>query len=320
MSGLTSLCWTARTQDLRFLLGEFCLFTSRVPALVLEEHFTRLPPNPPPGLPPPGRFPAGVEALVIPSQPAATRLPRISLLTGGVRYVPLAFCHRYIEIDGTFDGYLERLPGKARHEMLRKVRRFTAVSGDPIRWREFRRPEEMEEYHRMALAVSRKTYQDRMLDAGLPAGPGFLQELRSLANGGKVRGYLLYGGRQAVAYGYCRGRGDVLLYMRTGYDPAVREQSPGVVLLYLILQSLFRERRFRLLDLGSGEAPWKQAYATASRPCASIYYFRRNPGNMALVGLHWALTGLSDTVARLLARTGLKARVKKMFRYADWSR
>jgi CelD/BcsL family acetyltransferase involved in cellulose biosynthesis len=42
-----------------------------------------------------------------------------------------------------------------------------------------------------------------------------------------------------------------------GHDPAFGQFSPGTVLLFLILERLFAERRFRVFDFGGMAAEYK---------------------------------------------------------------
>lgn len=306
--------WVPATQGLRYTLGEKSLFTKEFPSLRLDRHFTELIAEQGAAEPPAKRFSPEVEVIAIHSLPVDQDLPRFTRLAHSYRYVPEHFRHYYIEANGAFEDYLKGLDPKSRHEMARKVRRFASLSENKLCCREFRRPEEIEEYHALALAVSRKTYQTQLLDAGMPEGEEFRRELLDWAAAGLVRGYILFHNSEPIAYGFCRGLRETLLYVHTGYDPGFSSLSPGIVLLNCILERFFAEHRFRRLDFGGGNAQWKRSYATASARCAVVFYFRPTLRNLGLIGLHRAMAAFSGAAAALLARFRLKNRVKGWFR------
>src|SRR5439155_2345862 len=123
-----------------------------------------------------------------------------------------------------FDDYMARFSAKSRSTLRRKVRRFTAAPG--ARLREYRAPQEMDEFFRLARALSRKTYQEALYDKGLPASDGFRQRLLAMAGEDGVRGYILFLHDRPIAYLYCPAHDGVLLYENLGYDPEAAALSP----------------------------------------------------------------------------------------------
>jgi hypothetical protein len=180
---LSPAWWIPGTQGLRFTLGEFCLFRKTFPCLRLDRHFTELTAAADAACPPVKRFSPEVEVIMVHSLPVETDLPRFTRMKSCYRYVPEHFRHYYIEAPGSLEDYLKGLDAKSRHELARKVRRFASLANSGASWREFRGPEEMDEYYRLALEVSRKTYQTRLLDAGMPEGESISG---SLKNGQKI--------------------------------------------------------------------------------------------------------------------------------------
>ncbi len=305
--------WIARSAELRFAFGEFTYHHSRFPALTLDLHNSEITADFEAGLPT-RHLSRGTEALYLPSAPAAADFPKISLTRDYIRYVPEQFNHHWIEYSGTFEKYLKDLRSKARHEILRKMRRFKQRFGEQQSFQEFRHPEEMQTYHSLALEVSRKTYQDRILQVGMPDDAGFADTLTDYASTDRIRGYLLLDGEHPIAYAYCCAREPILFYVHTGYDPRYREWSPGLVMLYHILERFFSEGRFRVLDFGSGESQWKEYYSNTTARCARVYYFRKTLRNLSIVLAHRMATAASDSVVGMIDAIGLKQKVKRFFR------
>jgi CelD/BcsL family acetyltransferase involved in cellulose biosynthesis len=169
-------------------------------------------------------------------------------------------------------------------------------------------------FYRLACSVSRKTYQHRLLDAGLPPTAAFEAELLIQARRDAMRGYLLFYRGEAIAYAYGTAGSDCLRFRYIGYDPAYSDLSPGIVLLGEALRSAIDERRFAIIDFGSGAARYKRDFATGSLCSATVFLFRPKLRSLALVLAHHLCTAASDSCVMLLSAFGVKARIKRYFR------
>ena len=310
----TAETWVEDTHHFTFRLGEFGLFTKHFPALVLDTHHTKLTTDLDNPRPPIERLSPQLEAIVIPWHPVEKDLPLLTKSATAIRYVPAHYNDFCVEITGTHSDYLQRLSKKHRHELARKVKKFRKFAGDRLTFREYRRSDEMEEFHTLALSVSERTYQERLLQVGLPKDDEFRRETEKLAASDAIRAYILSFEDRPIAYAFCCAKQDALIYETTGYDPDFRQWSPGLVLLAFMLENLFTEGRFSLLDFGGGDAQWKRSYGNIQTRCADIYYFRPTMRNRFLIYSYVATCFLSDTAVRALDSLGLKQRLKKFFR------
>lgn len=306
--------WVPGRLPLRYVVGGVCVFAKKFPSLVLDKHHTELLASSAGLSLPVGWFSSGVQVLVVQSHPVQPGMPRLRRLEDRLTYIPESFVHHVTELEPSFPAYLAKLSAKARHEMLRKVRKFSSANEGAIQCREFRLGSEMAEFQQLALEVSKKTYQEQLLDAGLPDTLEHQQEIERLAEEDMVRGYVLFFGEQPIAYGYCSAQRNVLLYHHTGYDPAYREWSPGIVLLHEMFARLHAEGRFKMLDFGSGNAQWKEWYGTRHTHCAAIYTFRPTWRNQVFVVLHLGLNSWSERAGKWFEKLGIKQRIKRFLR------
>lgn len=222
-----------------------------------------------------------------------------------------------VEIEGSFDDYLKRRSPKSRQNLKRSVKRF--IERSPEALTVATSPEDMVAFHREAVAISRQTYQTQLLGAGLPDSPAFLQSMQTKAARGEARGYLLRDQGQAIAFAWCAARGDTLVYEVIGYRPEHAEQSPGTVLLYLILEDLFALGRYPLLDFGPGHAFYKESFATRFTDFADAYLLRANAAHHLRLALHWRVERFSEAVGAWLERWGVKKRIRLAMRaVAGW--
>jgi len=104
---------------------------------------------------------------------------------------------------------------------------------------------------------------------------------------------------KAIAYAFCRIDSEVITYSNIGYDPRFARYSPGIVLLFLILEQLFAARRFWLFDLGGGGWGYKALFATGSVDYVKMIWFPITIPNIGLVLAHYFVTGAWRMGARV---------------------
>jgi hypothetical protein len=305
--------WEAVPFELSYRLGEITFFRKRFRGLALSEHFFDLGDDPDKPRPPFESFAAGIQVIVTRSHPVRDTLPVLAAREGALRYVPARYTRFHTDLSGDFDRYLKKFSAKTRNTLRRKVRRFLEA-GDGCEMRTYKRPEEMEEFHGFARQVSALSYQERLLDAGIPMGKQYVAELIRLAATDSVRGYVLFLHRKPIAYLCCPAINGVLLYRYLGYDPMHADLSPGAVLQYLAFESLFPERRFRAFDFTEGQGEHKRFFGTHATDCATICYFRSSFSAHFWIGLHRFFNYTSSAIAALLDKIGVKAKLKRIIR------
>lgn len=308
--GLTKTRWDLATPPLRFSLGEKTVWTWRPRMVVRDfdeaEQAARSEPDP-------DALPAGAAGVICRGAPPGQYPPGINRHGRYLCYVPRVEKLYFVSIQGSFEEYLGRFSAKRRHNLKRSVRWFFEHSnGVPMTVA--RSPEEIEEFHRRAVAISRHTYQEKLLSAGMPADSEFLAGMKSAAVQGVARGYLLWCEGRPVAFAWCSGRGDRLNYGIIGYLPDYARMSPGTALLYLILEDLFREKRFRVFDFGVGEGWYKESFATGCEEFVNALLFLPTWRNQLLLRLHVMTEALNSAAGAFLERHGLKKPVKWLMR------
>jgi hypothetical protein len=308
--------WEPVTASLSYRLGEISLWDKRFSGFANREHFTSVetyPRYPDPSF----EFEPQPDFVLYPTYPVASA-PEVLASSGSwIIYTPYTFRNHYIDLKriGGFDAYLAGFSSKSRWTLHKKIKRFAEASGGQISWREFTRPGEMAEFCLLAREVSRKTYQERLLSTGLPSSADFVARATALAGFKGVLGFILLLDSRPVAYMCCFCVDGIVTYDYLGYDPAFQPLSPGSVLQYLTLQSLFDcHKDVRIFDFTGGEAPQKSFFGRENRLCARSYFFRRTLINIALVGLHYRLDRFVESAGYLFDRCGIKQPLKKLIR------
>lgn len=229
-------------------------------------------------------------------------------------YIPAQYQHCYIDFDMSFADYQKKFSSKTRSTINRKIRKFREHCGGELEWKVYTAPGEMREFFAHARAISVLTYQERLLDAGIPGDEAFIAHAESLAAQNQVRAYILFDNDRPVSYLYCPIRDGVLIYAYLGYDPEYMHLSVGTVLQWLAVEHMFNEGGYRYFDFTEGQADHKRLFATHQRQCANVFLLRDTLRNRLLVRAHMLANGASERIGKCLDELGLKARLKRILR------
>lgn len=308
--------WQCRAVPLKFQLSDWTLFSVPLRVQVREEKpFDETPPVGAP-TPPIDELIEGSQGFLIRGLPVTGELPLISRTGSYLCYTPLQYQHCYINLSLSFQDYQKKFSSKTRSTINRKIRKYSEHCGGTIPWKSYKMPGEMREFIRLARAVSKLTYQERLLDAGIPDSEDFIREAELLAAEQRVRAYILFDGERPVSYLYCPVHDGILIYSYLGYDPEYMQMSVGTVLQWLALEQLFNEARFRGLDFTEGQSEHKRLFATHQRQCANVFLVKSTFRNRMIIYGHLFMNGFSQWLGATLDRLGVKARVKRFLRFA----
>jgi hypothetical protein len=298
---------------LKYLLGELLLWEWR-PRLAIREPEQLAPENwPEPAERLFASLPSEADGLLCRSVRPERFPVGVSRYGEFLLYVPQRDRLYFVEIRGSFDDYLKKFSAKSRHNLTRSVRKFLEQSGANA-FEVSTEPGSMRRFFDEAVAISRQTYQTRLLHSGLPETDEFYRGMVEAATQGQARAYLLGDQGRPIAFAWCRGRGSRLTYEVIGYLPESAPLSPGTVLLFLIVRDLFESGTHKLLDFGQGEAFYKSQFSTGYVDFCDAYLLRRNARNSVLVWLHYSLDRFSSWLGRVLEKAGLKKRVRMLLR------
>lgn len=219
----------------------------------------------------------------------------------------------YIDMSGTYQDYLARFSAKTRSTFRRKSRKLAKEAGE-YTISEHRTPQQIRQFLDAALPLSARTYQARLLDAGLPDSLDARRTMLDAAEDGRMRCYLLTIDARPIAYLSLPIAGRTLVYAHLGYDPEFARLSPGTVLQLEALERLFAEQRFAYFDFTEGEGAHKAMFGTSHAECSSFVLLDPTLANRALLGARSTFDGAISTAKVLAERAGAIARVRSALR------
>jgi CelD/BcsL family acetyltransferase involved in cellulose biosynthesis len=135
-----------------------------------------------------------------------------------------------IALDGSWDGYLERLDKKQRHELRRKMR--LAYADEDLRWRVVQPSEDLGAHLETFTRLMAQSSQDKAEFLTNPQHVAFFNAVMPamMANGWLQLAFLDTQGEPIAAYLNFVYGGRVMVY-NSGLNPAHAPLSPGIVLL-----------------------------------------------------------------------------------------
>lgn len=254
--------------------------------------------------------PDGLRVLSAPTGSLAAIAARYPGFVAGGRQ---DYRRHYIDMSTGFEAYLARFSGKTRSTLRRKARKLAEECGG-YTVTEHRSPDEIEAFLAAALPLSARTYQARLLDAGLPDTPAARRAMLEAAEDDRMRAFLLHAGGQPLAYLSLPVVGSTLVYAHLGYDPGWARLSVGTVLQMDALERLFDEARYRWFDFTEGEGAHKAMFGTDCAACSSFVLLRPTLANRALLGARRAFDSGVAQAKALAERSGALAGIRARLR------
>jgi len=193
--------WEEQRYALRFQLSDLTLARIELPILAhacsLDEIRSGVRPERPPSLP------SSCRGFLIRSSPGNGSERTVERQGDYVVYTMDSYERCFLAFDGTFADYQSKFSSKTRNSLNRKLRKFQQANDGVLRIGRYATPDELLQFHAHARRLSAQTYQERLLDAGLPADDEFVANMRSAAARNAVRAFLLFLRDRPVAYLYC---------------------------------------------------------------------------------------------------------------------
>jgi hypothetical protein len=223
--------------------------------------------------------------------------------------------HQFLNLPGTYDEYLAQLGGRSRQSVQYSERKLERDMAGQVRCECFETAAQVDRFIADAAAISRKTYQWRLLGLGLRAADELKGQLSHAANAGWLRSYILYCNDTPVSFMLGNQYRGCYYYLDVGYDPEFARWSVGTVLQLKVLKDLYsRGTRPTRFDFSTGFGEHKARFSNASRSEAHVLLLPRTPGNRVWAGTYVGLERGSRKLVAFLDRIGVKKRVKRLVR------
>jgi CelD/BcsL family acetyltransferase involved in cellulose biosynthesis len=201
-----------------------------------------------------------------------------------------------VRLEGSFETYMRKRSPKLRVNVERAFR--TLAGSGSVELKCYREPADVDRLFADASQVRRRSWQFEALGAlkkdGLQSSHDSLAEL---ARRELLRGYVLYAGGTPCAFVVGYQFQGVFFYSVVGYDADFARHSPGIALLYLMLEDLHAHDRPRMVSFGRGDDDYKRRFGTTEREVGTHLFFRPTLRNRMRVRNHHLFVQARNLVA-----------------------
>ena len=256
------------------------------------------------------------DGYLVTSLPEAQRDALAGVAGGMIAFVRQRYTRRYADLTIGFDAYLAQLSGNTRSAIKRKAKKVAQASGGQLDVRRYTTPEQLAEFQGIARRLALGTYQERLMGAGLPDSPDFIQRMFAMAADGDVRAWLLFVGGEPAAYLYCPIHRGTAIYEFVGHDPRFNDLSVGAVLQVEALRDLAADPGVARFDFTEGDGQHKRQFATGGVECCDLLLLRRTVANRAALAALGGFDGSMALAKSAVAKFGLQGVAKKVRRAA----
>jgi CelD/BcsL family acetyltransferase involved in cellulose biosynthesis len=200
----------------------------------------------------------------------------------------------YVAMEGNFETYMAGNFGKNRRRGIQqKVRQLSARPG--YRIRDFKQPDEVQQGLDLAFAVSRASWKGKLGTdmAGEEARRSFYTDItRRLAERGQVRIWISFLDETPLALHYDLVDSDTAYLIVNDFSDEHQAVSPGTVLLYQVIERMYREKlgRFQFSgDIYDYKSKWASGFhrhvtleVFHNRPYSRLLWWTKNTALPAL--------------------------------------
>ncbi|MBT7064848.1 MAG: GNAT family N-acetyltransferase [Verrucomicrobia bacterium] len=189
----------------------------------------------------------------VPEGPRVEALQSCSTAKGVTCYALFrALPHYRLALPEQLEACLGLRSGKSLRRLESKGRALERALGGTLRLVEIKNEQQVAAYADRIQTLMGATWQARLLGHTL-----HVSDMVDAATRGILRSFMLMADETPIAFALCYQGCGTLMYEQPGFDPRYRKYSPGALLLYRMIEAVYRQDPPRYIDYGEGEARYK---------------------------------------------------------------
>ena len=216
--------------------------------------------------------------------------------------------YRYhcIRMPASFPEYLQQFSRKERQNMVRETNQLRAAGRGALELTRVTQSKDVPEFLANATRIAACSWQKILLGRPVNEPGARLEFLTGMAESNMLRAYCLHCGGAPCSYVIGFQINGVFHFHETAYDENWKaKNSPGKVLVYLLLQDLFAEERPTTVFFGYMDAWYKRYFGNSGGEEEELLLLRNSPSNRLKSSAHDFYRGLGSRTRRLRVFLGL---------------
>lgn len=225
--------------------------------------------------------------------------------------------HWAIKLPKTWDEYNASLGSEQRRQFRQREKKLVAATNGPVDFQRYNGIDDLPDFIKALEHVTKLSWQGRKLGQQIEVGSPGAKRIEEFARNGWLRGYLLRTTterRDVLAFGLGFQTDGVYYYDTIGYDPQWASYSPGNLVLYKLVEDLYKHDPATTVDLGGGDNLYKRIFGNESYDEQHVFLFRRSAYTGVARATHGAFAKASTVGREALQKTGLLERARKVMR------
>ncbi len=214
-----------------------------------------------------------------------------------------------LKMPKSWDDYRSSLSGGTRRGWGRRTRNLEREFDGKLEIKCYRDTESADELASHIDSVWRRSWHYEPTRSHV-YDPSFLA---AMAENGWLRGYVLFGRGEPIAFGLGFQYRGTFVYQATGYDAKLAAHSPGHALNWLLIQDMFSSDPPDLLDFGFGHNQYKASLCNQTSEWVELWSPLTHRGRAACT-ITWLIDVGVGRVRDLLADAGVLRRMKEFVR------
>ena len=172
--------------------------------------------------------------------------------------------------------------------------------------------DQVDEFATAAASIVTQTYQ-AAIGVGAKDTPAYRALLAEMAEAGSLRGYLITGRNEPIAYVLGDRWGHTFSLWALSFLPQYGHLSPGTVAVRKAMESLADEGVVDF-DFGWGDAEYKRRYGDRLVDEIDFVCYSRRVGPSTEYGINRFLGAAKSTADKILTRLGIRDKIRKLLR------
>lgn len=206
----------------------------------------------------------------------------------------------YVVLPRSFENYMQALRSKRRKNLERKISAIKENVG-MIRLQSFHTADSVGSFMTSAMQVVRNSWQYKVIGQRLNDSEKSIENKIDLAKRGIFHSYVLFGGKRPLAFSLGYNYQSVYSGEEIAYHKDFAAYSPGIILIYMMIEDLIRQGISRL-NMGVGEGSHKHSFANRQIRDAAILVVRKNPANSVLIVFHKSFIMLRNFLRKAIEK------------------